>query len=221
MTKYAISASLLAANFASLGQDAKAVLEAGAERIHVDVMDNHFVPNLTVGPQVCSALRDYGIKAPIDAHLMIKNVDSLIPQFIKAQVSTILIHPEAELHIDRSLQLIRDGGVEAGIALNPATTLESLEYILEKISVVLVMTVNPGFGGQSFIKSQLKKITALRKLLDKSGLPIRLEVDGGVKLDNIKIIKEAGADTFVVGSGLFANSNYQKTLAQFKTIFSS
>jgi len=220
MQNYKIAASILNADFAKLGAEVASVIEAGVDMIHFDVMDNHYVPNLTVGPIVCSALKKYGIKAPIDVHLMTKPVDNLILDFAKAGADYITIHPEASEHIDRSLQLIRDAGLKAGLAFNPATSLDYLEFLWDKLDLILLMSVNPGFGGQKFIKSVLPKISAVRKLIDahkKSN--ILLEVDGGVKLDNIDLIAKAGADTFVIGSAIFqSRDSYKVTLNKFQKI---
>jgi len=199
-----IAPSILSANFAKLGEEVDNVLAAGADVVHFDVMDNHFVPNLTIGPLVCEALRKHGVTAPIDVHLMIEPVDRIIPDFAKAGASIITFHPEASVHIDRSLQLIRDNGCKSGLVFNPGTPLHYLEYVMDKIDMILLMSVNPGFGGQSFIPSALDKLRQVRKIIDDSGLNIRLEIDGGVKTDNIRAIKEAGADTFVAGSAIFS-----------------
>ncbi len=208
MAEYLIAPSILSADFARLGEEVEAVLAAGADIVHFDVMDNHYVPNLTIGPLVCEALRRHGITAPIDVHLMVKPVDRIIPDFAKAGATYITFHPEASEHIDRSLQLIRDCGCKAGLVFNPATPLDYLEYVLDKVDMVLIMSVNPGFGGQRFIPSALRKLREARKIIDRSGLDIRLEIDGGVKVDNIRQIAEAGADTFVAGSAIFGAEDY-------------
>jgi ribulose-phosphate 3-epimerase len=210
---YLIAPSILSADFARLGEDVAAVLAAGADVVHVDVMDNHYVPNLTVGPLVCQALRKYGIRAPLDVHLMVSPVDSLIHDFAKAGATYITFHPEASLHIDRSLQLIRDLGCKAGLVLNPATPIECLEYVLDKLDVILLMSVNPGFGGQKFIPAVLNKLRRVRELIDASGHPIKLEIDGGVGIANIAGIARAGADMFVAGSAIFNGGDYAATIA--------
>lgn len=203
-----IAPSILAADFARLGEECRAVLDAGADVIHFDVMDNHYVPNLTIGPMVCKALRKHGIRAPIDVHLMVSPVDDLIGMFAEAGASMITFHPEASRHVDRSLQLIRDAGCQAGLVLNPATGPECLEYVMDKLDMILLMSVNPGFGGQSFIPGTLKKIEKVRELIDASGREIRLEVDGGVSEKNIREVAAAGADTFVAGSAIFGKDDY-------------
>ena len=211
-----IAPSILSADFARLGQEVDAVLAAGADLIHFDVMDNHYVPNLTIGPMVCAALRKYGIKAPIDVHLMVEPVDQLIGDFAHAGASYITFHPEASRHIDRSLGLIRDAGCKAGLVFNPATPLDGLRYVFDKIDIVLLMSVNPGFGGQSFISGTLDKLREARRLIDASGRAIRLEIDGGVKLENIGEIAAAGADTFVAGSAIFNSADYATTIAEMR-----
>ena len=214
--KNIITPSILSADFARLGEEVDAVLEAGADWVHFDVMDNHYVPNLTIGPMVCEALRNYGVTAPIDVHLMVKPVDSLIEDFAKAGATYITFHPEASDHIDRSLQLVKDQGCKAGLVLNPATSLNLLDNCWDKLDMVLLMSVNPGFGGQDFIPSVLDKISALRKTIDKKRLNIRLEVDGGIKLDNIAEVANAGADTFVSGSGIFGEKSYQDVISKMR-----
>ena len=213
MQPFVIAPSILSADFARLGEDVERVLAAGADTVHFDVMDNHYVPNLTIGPMVCSALRKYGITAPIDVHLMVKPVDRMIGDFIEAGASYITFHPEASEHVDRSLQLIKQGGCKAGLVFNPATPMDVLKYVLDKVDMVLLMSVNPGFGGQSFIPGTLDKLREARELIDASGLPIRLQVDGGVNLQNIKEIAEAGADTFVAGSAIFNAPDYAHVIS--------
>lgn len=208
-----IAPSILSADFARLGEDVQAVLDAGADIVHFDVMDNHFVPNLTIGPLLCDALRNYGIEAPIDVHLMVEPVDRIIPDFARAGASYITFHPEASRHIDRSLALIHEEGCKAGLVFNPATPLHCLEHVIDKVDMVLIMSVNPGFGGQKFIPSALDKLQAARSIIDASGREIRLEVDGGVKVDNIGEIAAAGADTFVAGSAIFGSDDYAATIA--------
>ena len=212
MQPFAIAPSILSADFARLGEEVDKVLAAGADIVHFDVMDNHYVPNLTIGPMVCSALRKYGITAPIDAHLMVKPVDRIIGDFIEAGASYITFHPEASEHIDRSLQLIRDGGCKAGLVFNPATPLEVLKYVMDKVDMILLMSVNPGFGGQKFIPATLDKLREARALIDASGREIRLEIDGGVNVQNIRAIAEAGADTFVAGSAIFGQPDYKAVI---------
>lgn len=212
MKPYLIAPSILSADFARLGDEVSQVLAAGADVVHFDVMDNHYVPNLTIGPMVCKALRNYGITAPIDVHLMVEPVDSLVPQFAEAGASIITFHPEASKHIDRTLQLIKQQGCQAGLVFNPATPLSYLDYVLDKVDVILLMSVNPGFGGQSFIPATLDKLAAARKIIDQSGLPIRLEIDGGVKTENIREIAAAGADMFVAGSAIFNSKDYRATI---------
>lgn len=204
MRDFQIAPSILSADFARLGEEVTNVLASGADIVHFDVMDNHYVPNLTIGPLVCEALRKHGVKAAIDVHLMVKPVDRIIPDFAKAGATYITFHPEASDHIDRSLALVRDSGCKAGLVFNPATPLDYLKYVMDKVDMILLMSVNPGFGGQSFIRSSLDKLREARKLIDASGRPIRLEIDGGVKVDNIREIAEAGADTFVAGSAIFS-----------------
>lgn len=212
MSDFKIAPSILSADFARLGEEVENVLAAGADYVHFDVMDNHYVPNLTIGPMVCKALRDYGIQAPVDVHLMVKPVDRIIGDFIDAGASIITFHPEASDHIDRSLQMIRDGGCKSGLVFNPATPLSYLEYVMDKVDMVLLMSVNPGFGGQKFIPGTLDKLKQARKLIDESGRDIRLEIDGGVGIGNIREIAEAGADTFVAGSAIFNTDDYQATI---------
>jgi ribulose-phosphate 3-epimerase len=208
-----IAPSILSANFAKLGEEVDNVLAAGADIVHFDVMDNHYVPNLTIGPLVCEALRKNGVTAPIDVHLMVKPVDRIIPDFADAGATYITFHPEASEHVDRSLQLIRSCNCKSGLVFNPATPLDYLKYVMDKVDMILLMSVNPGFGGQSFISSALDKLREARKLIDESGLDIRLEIDGGVKVNNIREIADAGADTFVAGSAIFSTSDYKATIA--------
>lgn len=212
MKRFLIAPSILSADFSRLGEDTKKVLDAGADVVHFDVMDNHYVPNLTMGPMFCKALRDYGIKASIDVHLMVSPVDELIPAFAKAGASNISIHPEATQHLDRSLQLIQDHGCTAGVVLNPATPLTYLDYVLDKVDIILLMGVNPGFGGQSFIPHTLTKIRQVRERINQTGRKIRLEVDGGVKVENIAEIAQAGADMFVAGSAIFGAPDYKTVI---------
>ncbi|MGB5245262.1 MAG: ribulose-phosphate 3-epimerase [Woeseia sp.] len=216
-----IAPSILSADFARLGNDVKAVLDAGADIVHFDVMDNHFVPNLTFGPMICDALRSYGIEAPIDVHLMVEPVDRLIPDFARAGANYISFHPEASSHVHRSLGLIRENGCKAGLVFNPATPLTWLDHVIEDLDMVLIMSVNPGFGGQSFIPSSLDKLREARRIIDASGRPIRLEVDGGVKTDNIAKIAAAGADTFVAGSAIFGSADYAATIATMRAEIAS
>jgi ribulose-phosphate 3-epimerase len=212
MPDYKIAPSILSADFARLGEEVVNVLDAGADIVHFDVMDNHYVPNLTIGPLVCDALRSHGVTADIDVHLMVKPVDRIIPDFAKAGATYITFHPEASEHIDRSLQLVRESGCKSGLVFNPATPLDYLKHVMDKVDMILLMSVNPGFGGQSFIPSTLDKLKEVRKLIDDSGLDIRLEVDGGVKTDNIRQIAAAGADTFVAGSAIFNTEDYKATI---------
>jgi ribulose-phosphate 3-epimerase len=211
-----IAPSILSADFARLGADVQAVLDAGSDWVHFDVMDNHYVPNLTIGPMVCEALRKFGIRAPIDVHLMVSPVDRIVGDFAKAGASIISVHPEATQHLHRTLHLIKDSGCQAGVVLNPATSIHALDHVWDCIDLVLVMSVNPGFGGQSFIESSLDKVRSLRKLIDATGRTIRLEIDGGVKVDNIQKIVAAGADTFVAGSAIFSSKDYAKTIAEMR-----
>ena len=218
-----IAPSILSADFAKLGEDVEAVIESGADMVHFDVMDNHYVPNLTIGPMVCQALRSHGIEAPIDVHLMVKPVDRIIPDFADAGATYISFHPEASDHVDRTLQLIRDNGCRPGLVFNPATPLDSLRYAIHNIDMILLMSVNPGFAGQKFISTTLEKLKQVRAMIDESGLEIRLEVDGGVNLENIGAIAQAGADTFVAGSAVFSAGNdsdpnrYDSVIAELRT----
>ena len=216
MTDFYIAPSILSANFARLGEEVEAVLSAGADIVHFDVMDNHYVPNLTIGPMVCKSLRDYGITAPIDVHLMVQPVDALIGQFADAGATYITFHPDASTHVDRSLQLVRDAGCKSGLVFNPATPLDALKYVMDKVDMILLMSVNPGFGGQKFIPSTLDKLGEARALIDQSGLDIRLEVDGGVGPANIAEIAAAGADTFVAGSAIFNQPDYKAVIDQMR-----
>ncbi|MEI2453927.1 ribulose-phosphate 3-epimerase [Lysobacter firmicutimachus] len=216
MQSTVIAPSILSANFAKLGEEVDNVLKAGADWVHFDVMDNHYVPNLTIGPMVCEALRKHGVTAPIDVHLMVEPVDRIVPDFAKAGASLISFHPEASAHVHRTVQLIKSHGCQAGLVLNPATPVEVLEWVLQDLDLVLLMSVNPGFGGQSFIPSALDKLRRVREMIDRSGRPIRLEIDGGVKADNIAEIAAAGADTFVAGSAVFNAPDYAEVIGKMK-----
>ena len=216
MPDYAIAPSILSADFARLGEEVDRVLAAGADIVHFDVMDNHYVPNLTIGPMVCTALRKYGVTAPIDVHLMVRPVDRMIGDFLEAGASYITFHPEASDHVDRSLQLIKSGGAKAGLVFNPATSLDALKYVMDKVDMILLMSVNPGFGGQKFIPATLDKLREARALIDASGRDIRLEVDGGVNAQNIRQVAEAGADTFVAGSAIFNAPDYKTVIDQMR-----
>ncbi|MFW2177180.1 MULTISPECIES: ribulose-phosphate 3-epimerase [unclassified Moraxella] len=215
-TPYLIAPSILSADFARLGEEVQNVIEAGADVVHFDVMDNHYVPNLTFGSMICQALKDYGITASIDVHLMVSPVDSMIEQFLHAGADIITFHPEASQHVDRSLQLIKDGGAECGLVLNPATPLHYLDYVMDKVDQILLMSVNPGFGGQAFIEGTLDKIRQVRQRIVASGRPIRLEVDGGIKASNIRAVAEAGADMFVAGSAIFNQKDYKKAIDEMR-----
>ena len=216
MSNAIIAPSILSANFAKLGEEVDAVLKAGADWVHFDVMDNHYVPNLTIGPMICEALRKHGVTAPIDVHLMVKPVDRIVPDFAKAGATLISFHPEASEHVHRTIQLIKSTGCQAGLVLNPATPIDVLDYVLEELDLVLLMSVNPGFGGQSFIPSALTKLKQVRQMIDRTGKNIRLEIDGGVKIDNIAEIAAAGADTFVAGSAIFNAPNYEEVIGQMR-----
>ena len=216
MQPFVIAPSILAADFARLGEEVENVLAAGADWVHFDVMDNHYVPNLTIGPMVCKALRDYGVSAPIDVHLMVQPVDELIGLFAKAGATYITFHPDASIHVDRSLQLVQDAGCKCGLVFNPAASLDSLRYVIDKVDMVLLMSVNPGFGGQQFIPTTLEKIREVRELIDRSGRDIRLEVDGGITTNNVADVAAAGADTFVAGSAIFGRDDYPEVVGEFR-----
>ena len=216
MQPFVIAPSILAADFARLGEEVENVLTAGADWVHFDVMDNHYVPNLTIGPMVCKALRDYGVSAPIDVHLMVQPVDELIGLFAKAGATYITFHPDASIHVDRSLQLVQDAGCKCGLVFNPAASLDSLRYVIDKVDMVLLMSVNPGFGGQQFIPTTLEKIREVRDLIDHSGRDIRLEVDGGITTNNVADVAAAGADTFVAGSAIFGRDDYPEVVGEFR-----
>lgn len=221
MSDFWIAPSILSANFACLGAEVDAVLEAGADVVHFDVMDNHYVPNLTIGPMVCKALRDHGVSAPIDVHLMVQPVDALIGMFAEAGASYITFHPDASVHVDRSLQMIRDAGCKAGLVLNPAVSPDCLRYVMDKLDMILLMSVNPGFGGQKFIPSTLDKVREVRQLIDHSGRDIRLEVDGGISVKNIAEVAAAGADTFVAGSAIFNADDYNSVISEMRAQLAS
>jgi len=221
MQPFVIAPSILAADFARLGEEVENVLAAGADWVHFDVMDNHYVPNLTIGPMVCKALRDYGVSAPIDVHLMVQPVDELIGLFAEAGATYITFHPDASIHVDRSLQLVRDAGCKCGLVFNPAASLDPLRYVIDKVDMVLLMSVNPGFGGQQFIPTTLEKIREVRELIDRSGRDIRLEVDGGITTANVADVAAAGADTFVAGSAIFGRDDYPEVVGEFRQALST